>query len=658
MIAISVNDLSLSFGTTVILDKVSFSLEENDKLGIIGSNGSGKTSLFKLITGEYDATDGEVFISKGKTVGILSQYGAFADGDDGLVRDEGDSAISHMYNAFPALLADEARLSELEALLLNTTDPKYEIYTNEYTALNEKFIREGGLEFRGKCRSILQKLGFDDEAMDKSVSLLSGGQRTRLALAIQLCREPDILLLDEPTNHLDIETLGWLENFLIQYKKCVMVISHDRYFLDKVTNKTLSIERHRAKLYNGNYTRSMEQRKIDREIYEKHYKNQQKEIARQEAYIEQQRRWNRERNIIAAESRQKLLDKMEKLEAPESEERAIRLKFTSSLASGNDVLTVKGLGMSFGQKKLFEDLSFLVKKNDRLLIIGQNGCGKSTLIKLIMDKLTPVAGSLELGYNVEIGYYDQENQNLDPQKSVIDELWDAYPTLPERQIRSTLAWFKFFGEDVFKTVGMLSGGERARLTLSKLILSHMNLLVLDEPTNHLDIDSREALESALEDFDGTIIAVSHDRYFVEKLANRIIELKPAGYIDADMFDYRVTREGQAYTEFREATNARIERLGTVERSSSSTAVAPVAQSGKEQYLRNKQAAAEARKKASRIEKLNREMCEIETEIEKIDGEMSGEAATDYKKIAELDERKTALEERLLEIYEELEELQD
>ena len=658
MIAISVNDLSLSFGTTVILDKVSFSLEENDKLGIIGSNGSGKTSLFKLITGEYDATDGEVFISKGKTVGILSQYGAFADGDDGLVRDEGDSAISHMYNAFPALLADEARLSELEALLLNTTDPKYEIYTNEYTALNEKFIREGGLEFRGKCRSILQKLGFDDEAMDKSVSLLSGGQRTRLALAIQLCREPDILLLDEPTNHLDIETLGWLENFLVQYKKCVMVISHDRYFLDKVTNKTLSIERHRAKLYNGNYTRSMEQRKIDREIYEKHYKNQQKEIARQEAYIEQQRRWNRERNIIAAESRQKLLDKMEKLEAPESEERAIRLKFTSSIASGNDVLTVKGLGMSFGQKKLFEDLSFLVKKNDRLLIIGQNGCGKSTLIKLIMDKLSPVAGSLELGYNVEIGYYDQENQNLDPQKSVIDELWDAYPTLPERQIRSTLAWFKFFGEDVFKTVGMLSGGERARLTLSKLILSHMNLLVLDEPTNHLDIDSREALESALEDFDGTIIAVSHDRYFVEKLANRIIELKPAGYIDADMFDYRVTREGQAYTEFREATNARIERLGTVERSSSSTATAPVAQSGKEQYLRNKQAAAEARKKASRIEKLNREMCEIETEIEKIDGEMSGEAATDYKKIAELDERKTALEERLLEIYEELEELQD
>ena len=656
MISISVNNLCLHFGTTVILDNVSFSLDESDKLGIIGSNGSGKTSLFKLITGEYDATAGEIFISKGKTVGILSQYGAFADGDDGLVRDEGDSAISHMYNAFPALLADEERLAFLEEKLGDDSDPLHASYTSEYTTLHERFLREGGLEFRGRCRSILSKLGFDDEAMDKSVSLLSGGQRTRLALAIQLCREPDILLLDEPTNHLDIETLGWLENFLVQYKKCVMVISHDRYFLDKVTNKTLAIEHHKAKLYNGNYTRSMEQRKLDREIYEKHYKNQQKEIARQEAYIEQQRRWNRERNIIAAESRQKLLDNMERLEAPESEERAIRLKFTSSIASGNEVLTVKNLAMSFGQKKLFENLNFLVKKNDRLLIIGHNGCGKSTLIKLIMGKLTPVVGSLEQGYNVEIGYYDQENQNLDPQKTVIDELWDAYPNLPERQIRSTLAWFKFFGEDVFKTVGMLSGGERARLTLSKLILSHMNLLVLDEPTNHLDIDSREALESALEDFDGTIIAVSHDRYFVEKLANRIIELKPDGYVDADMFDYTITRDGHAYTEFREATTARIEKLGVVERSSSAATSTPTVQSGKEAYLKNKQAQAEARKKASRIAKLNREMAEIEAEIEKIDAEMSGEAATDYKKIAELDERKNNLEERLLEIYEELETL--
>ncbi len=645
MIAINASELTLRFGTTTILQKVSFSLDETDKLGIIGANGSGKTSLFKLITGEYEAESGEVYISKGKSVGLLSQYGAF---DEAL----GGTATDHMLAAFPELVSAEQRLSELETLLADTSDPLHTAYTNEYTSLHEKFIRDGGLEFRGRCRSILSKLGFDEDAISKPVELLSGGQRTRLALAIQLCREPDILMLDEPTNHLDIETLAWLENYLIQYKKCVMVISHDRYFLDRVTNKTLAIENHHAKLYNGNYTRSMEQRKTDREIYEKHYKDQQKEIARQEAYIAQQRAWNRERNIIAAESRQKLLDKMEKLEAPEKETRAIRMKFTSAIPSGNDVMNVKGLSMSFGQKKLFEGLDFLVKRGDRLLIVGPNGCGKSTLIKLMMKKLMATGGKIEEGYNVEIGYYDQENQNLSMEKRVIDELWDSYPTLPEQKIRSTLAWFNFWGEDVFKTVGMLSGGERARLTLAKLILSHMNLLILDEPTNHLDIDSREVLESALEDFDGTIIAVSHDRYFIEKLATRIIELKPDRYVDGDMFDYSVLCKGRAYTEFREFTSARRERLGE------NVAVATVAQAGesssKDQYLKSKQDAAEARKKARRLEKLQAEMQALEDELSEVETLMCGEAATDYKRVSELDTRRSEIEERLMEIYEELE----
>jgi len=647
MIAISVNDLTLRFGTTTILEKVSFSLEENDKLGIIGSNGSGKTSLFKLITGEYEGEEGGVYISKDKTVGILSQYGAFSN-DEGI---EGTTALQHMFAAFPTLLEWENRLSELEKLLSDESDPRHSIYTNEYMSLNERFIREGGLEFRGRCRSILLKLGFDDEAIDKDVNLLSGGQRTRLALAIQLCREPDILMLDEPTNHLDIETLGWLENYLIQYKKCVMVISHDRYFLDRVTNKTLAIEHHKAKLYNGNYTHSMEQRRIDKEIYAKHYREQQKEIARQEAYIAQQRQWNRERNIIAAESRQKMLDKMEKLEAPETEQRAIRMRFTSAIASGNEVMKISDLSMGFGQKHLFSGLDFLVKKNDRLLIVGPNGCGKSTLIKILMKSLVPLTGKVEDGYNVEIGYYDQENQNLDESKTVIDELWDHYPTLPEQRIRGTLAWFNFFGDDVYKTVRMLSGGERARLTFSKLILSHMNLLILDEPTNHLDIDSREALESALEEFDGTIIAVSHDRYFIEKLASRIIELKPDGYVEGDMFDYQVTHEGQAYTEFREFTNARKERMAVDVKSDLAK---PAAGSQKEQYLKNKQEAAEARKKEAKIKRLTAEMEKLEAELEEIDILMNGDAATDYKKIAELDTRKNEIEDRLMEIYEELE----
>ncbi len=655
MIAINVSDLTLRFGTTSVLEKVSFSLEENDKLGIIGANGSGKTSLFKMITGEYDAESGEVYISKGKTVGILSQYGAFdTDGEECY---DGDSALDHMYAAFPALLDAEKRLSELEILLNDTDNERHTAYTNEYMSLHERFLRDGGLEFRGRCRSILLKLGFDEESINKNAELLSGGQKTRLALAIQLCREPDILMLDEPTNHLDIETLGWLENYLMQYKKCVMVISHDRYFLDRVTNKTLAIEHHKAKLYNGNYTRSMEQRRIDREIYEKHYREQQKEIARQEAYIAQQRQWNRERNIIAAESRQKLLDKMEKLEAPEKETRAIRMKFTSAIASGNDVLNIKNLSMGFGQKKLFKDLDFLVKRNDRLLIIGPNGCGKSTLVKLMMKKLSPTGGRIEEGYNVEVGYYDQENQNLDESKTVLDELWDAYPALPEQKIRSTLAWFNFFSEDVYKTVGVLSGGERARLTLSKLILSHMNLLILDEPTNHLDIDSKEALESALEEFDGTIIAVSHDRYFIEKLANRIIELKPDGYVEGDMFDYTVTREGHAYTEFREFTNARKERLASEQAATVTqcTAEMPdVTLSQKELYLKNKQEAADARKKANRIKRLTEEMEKLEAELAVVEKEMNGDAATDYKKVAELDLRKTEIEERLMEIYEEFE----
>jgi ATP-binding cassette subfamily F protein 3 len=431
-----------------------------------------------------------------------------------------------------------------------------------------------------------------------------------------------------------------------------MVVSHDRYFLDRITNKTLAIENHKAKLYNGNYTRSMEQRRIDREIYLKHYKEQQKEIARQEAYIAQQRQWNRERNIIAAESRQKLLDKMEKLDAPEAEQRAIRMRFTSAIASGNEVMNIRSLSMAFGKKELFRDLDFLVKKNDRLLIIGPNGCGKSTLIKLLMGMLSPTEGKIEHGYNVEIGYYEQENQNLDPNKTVIDELWDHYPTLPEQKIRSTLAWFNFFGEDVYKTVKMLSGGERARLTLSKLILSHMNLLILDEPTNHLDIDSREALETALEDFDGTIIAVSHDRYFIEKLASRIIEIKPDGYVDGDMFDYQILHKGEAYSEFRRFTNERKERM----QASSATEVRSASPmgSGKEQYLKNKQEAAEARKKANRLQKLQKEMEKLEAELSEIEELMSGDAATDYKRLSELDTRKNEIEDRLLEIYEELE----
>ncbi len=637
MIVLNVSNLSLSFGVKPILEGVTFALDEGDRCGVVGVNGCGKSTLFRLILGEEEPDEGSVYLSKNKSVGILRQNDAFLDfeGEDGEA-----SALEVMYHSFPELLAMEERLSELEKLLPTTPS-----LAAEYTALNEKFLAEGGLEFRSRCASTLLKMGFDEETMKRPFSSLSGGQRTRLALSRELCREPDILMLDEPTNHLDMETLLWLESFLASYKKCLLVISHDRYFLDRVTNKTLWIEHRRAKLYGGNYSKSAAQRKIDREIEEKHYKNQQKEIARQEAYIAQQRAWNREKNIIAAESRQKMLDKMVKLERPSAAPKSIQMKFSAASASGNDVLTMKDLSFGYGHTPLFSNLSCLVKRGDHLFVVGPNGCGKSTLIKLLLGKLEPQRGYLEAGYHVEIGYYDQENQNLSPENTVLDEVWNAYPTLTETTVRGALARFRFVGEDVYLSVSELSGGERARLTLCKLILSEMNLLVLDEPTNHLDIDSREALEGALEEFDGTIIVVSHDRYLIDKLATRFLDFTPDG-----VRDFHVMNVGHAYEEL---TRERERQTLSVGETASTE---PAKLSQKEQYLQNKKDAAEVRKRQNRIERLTKEAERIEGEIDRIDREMD-ECATDYVRLAALDTEKTQCEERLLAIYEELEELE-
>jgi len=646
MIAITIDGLSLSFGTTEILDSVSFSLDESDRLGIIGVNGCGKSTLFKLITGELDATSGNVYISKGKSVGILRQDDAFLDFSED---DKASSALEVMYHAFPELLSAEARLSELEALLHGgETGRSQESLAAEYSSLNEKFIADGGLEFRVRCASTLQKMGFDPDMQDRPFSALSGGQRTRLALSRELCREPDILMLDEPTNHLDMETLGWLESYLAGYKKCLMVISHDRYFLDRVTNKTLCIEHHKAKLYNGGYTKSMTQRKTDREIEEKHYRNQQKEIARQEAYIAQQRAWNRERNIIAAESRLKLLEKMERIEKPKDAPKGIRLSFEYSGASGNEVLNVRGLSFAYpNSPKILDSVDFTVRRGDKLFFVGPNGCGKSTLIKLLLGRLKATAGYVEHGYNVEIGYYDQENQNLDPSSTVIDELWNAYPHLTETEIRNTLALFRFIGDDVYKLVNELSGGERARLTLSKLILHGTNLLVLDEPTNHLDIDSREALEGALEEYEGTVVIVSHDRYFIEKLATRLIDLFPVS-MGGGYSDITVMRRGAGYEELCRDRERRASLTAT-----STPSESAAASTNKETYLKKKKETADARNAQKRLERLRAEAEKIEREIDEIDEKMNGEAATNYTLLAELDEKKNALEERLLEIYAEI-----
>ncbi len=642
MTVISVADLSLSFGTRKILDRISFSLSENDKLGIIGVNGCGKSTLFKVITGELEPDEGQIFLSRDKTVGILTQDSAFTV-DERL----GDNALEQMYGAFPELLEAERDLRGLEERMRGSADLSL---AKLYDEKNNRFIRDGGLEFRGRCASILSKMGFDEESMHRALSTLSGGQRTRLALARQLCREPDILLLDEPTNHLDIDTMLFLESFLVQYKKCVLIISHDRYFLDRVTTKTLALEYSRAKLYNGNYTASIEQRRIDKEIAEKHYQNQQKEIARQEAYIAQQRAWNRERNIIAAESRLKMLAKMEKLERPREAPKSIRLSFSKAHDSGNEVLHVKNLSMAFGDKKLFNGIEFLLRRDERMFIVGPNGCGKSTLLKLLLGKLSPTSGRVESGYNVEIGYYDQENQNLTDGNTVLDELWNAYPNLTETEIRNTLALFRFVGEDVFRTVSVLSGGERARLTLAKLILSKMNLLVLDEPTNHLDIDSREALETALSSFDGTILAVSHDRYFMDKLATRIYALHPGSAFAGDGADYPVTHVGRGYSEFLDFKQKREASMIATNIPANGMENAPMSDN-KAQYLAKKASEAQARKEKAQRERLAKEAAALEQELAEIDEELFGSAASDYTRAAELDARKTEAEERLMEIYE-------
>ena len=649
MIALTVDNISLSFGTKSVLKGISFSLDESDRLGVIGVNGSGKSTLFKLILGELEAEEGGIYISKDKSIGILKQDDAMAAFSSS---EQKMTAIEVMYNSFPHLLSMESRLSELESVLHSGDDgsDEYLRAVREYSTLNEKFIADGGLEFRGRCASTLQKMGFDALEQNRPFCDFSGGQRTRLALSRELCREPDILLLDEPTNHLDMETLQWLENFLASYKKCLLVISHDRYFLDRVTNKTLCIENNRAKLYSGGYTKSMEQRRIDREIEERHYKNQQREIARQEAYIAQQRAWNRERNIIAAESRQKLLDKMDRVERPQDAPKGVRIKFADAPPSGNEVMNIRDLCFSYSPaKQVLSNISFGVRRQDKLFLVGANGSGKSTLIKLILGKLLPSAGYIEMGYNVRLGYYDQENQNLSPQNTVLEELWQAYPQLTELEIRNTLAQFRFVGDDVFLRVSDLSGGERARLTLSKLILMQTNLLVLDEPTNHLDIASREALEEALEGYEGTVVIVSHDRYFIEKLATRIIDIIPVSE-GGGAYDITVLKQGQGYAEL---CRDRERRMSQSSSAASGNDSLPMS-TAKEQYLKNKKENADSRKAQRRMERLRREAAEIEEELEKIELEMNGEAAYDYTRLAELDTRKNELEERLFEIYEELE----
>ena len=636
MIALSASDINLSFGTDIILKEVSFAVNDGDRLGIIGVNGAGKTSLFKIITGEYTPDSGAVYIQKGHTVGVLSQN-ADLKGLPGEM-----TCIEYMYTAYPALLKLEREISETERQLAGAVGDEILSLTSRLNAQNSKFAAEGGLEFRSRCRGMLLRLGFDEELISRQIRTLSGGQYTRLALARLLATEPDILMLDEPTNHLDIDALAWLESFIAGYKKTVLIISHDRYFLDRTTNKTLWLRYGRARLYNGSYSRCKEQSEAEAASLEHRYKEQQKVIARIKANIEFQRRCNQEHNYVTIRAKEKQLARMDLVELAPKDEKNIRLRFASEEESTGNVIEAKDVDFSYGDRELIKNLSFLVRRGERVMFLGANGTGKSTLMKLINMMMPPKAGRITLGYNIKIGYYDQENRGLTDSNTVFGELREAYPDKTDLELRSTLALFLFDADDIQRSVSTLSGGERARLTLAKLILKKVNLLVMDEPTNHLDIGSCEALESALVAFDGTIVAVSHDRYFINKIATRIIELAPER--DNGMIDYPLESYDDAFTEYMRIRESRNLMLQSAKKNAPAT-------DAKAEYEEKKREKARARSEEKKRERAEAKIVELEAELEALEAELFGEAASDYKRAAEIEERKAEIEEELLTLYE-------
>ncbi len=638
MIALSASEIRLSYGMDVILKNISFSVNDGDRVGVIGVNGAGKTSLFRIITGKERADSGAVYIQKGHTVGILEQ-------NPDLSALPGEmTCLEYMYTAFESLLSLEEKIARTETELSEAKDEdEINRLSVRLAEENRVFCAEGGLEFRGRCRSMLLRLGFEEELVEQKIRTLSGGQYTRLSLAKLLATEPDILMLDEPTNHLDIDALTWLEDFVASYKKTVLIISHDRYFLDRTTNKTLHLQGGEARLYNGGYSACKEQREAEAASLEKRYKEQQKVIERIKANIEFQRRCNREHNFVTIRSKEKQLERMEKIELAPKDPKSIRLQFSSLEDSANDVLEAKDVSFSYGAKSLIKNLSFLIKRYERVLFLGKNGCGKSTLMKLINSLLVPEEGKIVLGYNIKIGYYDQENRGLSESKTVFGEMRDEYPEKTDLELRSTLALFLFDADDCEKSVSSLSGGERARLTLAKLILKKVNLLVMDEPTNHLDISSAEALENALLAFDGTIIAVSHDRYFINKLATRIIELDPMR--EHGLLDYRLEEYDDAFAEYLRLREIRRLDMAALEKEQKDNT------SSKQSYEQKKREAAEKRALEKKIERAKKRIEELEAETEALDEELFGEAASNYVRAAEIDKRKSEIETELLELYE-------
>ncbi len=540
MIVLSCNNISKAYVVENIIENISFTVNDNEKVGLIGLNGAGKTTLFNILTQNLDPDSGEIYISKGKKLGYLKQNTNI---------ESNRSIMDEMLTIFDELIRLEEKLHELSHEISSFTEEdnseELDNLMNTYSKLSEQFVEADGYSFKSIIKGVLKGLGFSEEEFEKPVNILSGGQKSRVMLAKLLLQKADILLLDEPTNHLDIEAISWLEKYIKDFKGAVIIISHDRYFLDNTVNRIFLMQDKSLKAYNGNYSEFMKRRKIELEQAMKQYDEYEKEVERQEEMIRRLHAYGSKRNIRQAFSRQKALDKIKKLDKPSGENRRVKLRFAPKIKSGRDVLSVKNVSISFDGQQVFKDVNMNIYKGEKVGIIGPNGIGKSTLLKIIADIIKDYEGDLTLGHYVHRGYYDQEQTNLDTENTVIDEIWDENPTLNYYDIRKFLAQFLFNGDDMYKIIADLSGGEKGRLSLLKLMTSNANFLLMDEPTNHLDIDSKEVLEDSLINYDGTILVVSHDRYFLNKVVDKIYDLSEDGAFEyLGNYDYYVQKKAE------------------------------------------------------------------------------------------------------------------
>ena len=624
---LSCNNISKSFGTDVIIKSCSFNIEDHEKAAIVGINGAGKSTLLKIITGIEPADTGLVTLAKDKTLGYLSQQQNL--NSDNTIYDELLSVKHH-------ILDTEAQLRHIENQMKSADDEALETLMKKYSDLNHEFELNNGYAYKSEITGVLKGLGFTEEDFTLNVNTLSGGQKTRVALGRLLLSKPDIILLDEPTNHLDMESISWLENYLLNYSGAVLIVAHDRYFLDKIVSKIIELDNGNATVFSGNYTDYASKKAILRNMQLKEYLNQQREIKHQEEVITKLKQFNREKSIKRAESREKMLNKMEFVDKPEILNDKMDIKLEPNVISGNDVLTVDNLTKGFDGTVLFDNISFQIKRGERVALIGSNGTGKTTILKLINGIIPADSGSIYLGAKVNIGYYDQEHHVLDPDKTIFDEIRDAYPDLNNTQIRNTLAAFLFTNEDVFKYIRDLSGGERGRVSLAKLMLSNANFLILDEPTNHLDITSKEILENALNSYTGTVLFVSHDRYFINSTATRIIELANKTVVNyIGNYDY--------YLEKKDILGAKPITNNTSKSSSSAIS--------KLNWQEEKVKQAQQKKIKNEIKRTEERMALIEAEIEELDNMYADPAiSSDTAKLMEIHTRKEALSKELDELY--------